>query len=333
MTNFELIDRYVYAVTKQLPISMRSDVDKELRSIIADMLEERCGDMAPSDKDVRVVLTELGTTEELALKYDPMGEKYLISPRLYSTYIRVLATICISVAGGLAIAGVVSTIFGDSVGPWYLIIAEWASAIFNTLLTVFTVTTIVFAIVDRKASIPNAAEELSKLPAVPAKKELISRGESIFGIVFNAVFLILFAAAPQVLCGVLNVENGVVEAVTMFNNDVLAGLWGIWGAMFLAGIVKNILGLVIGRHCIKSAITATCCNIASVVSAGLFFLHRGIINEALITELRIAGGNAVDVAGGLTATGFGAIIFAILAVLLVIDTAEHIYKGIRYSKN
>ena len=67
----DLIKRYIYAVTKTLPARMREDVEKELHSLISDMLEERCQDMPPTEHDVLVVLTELGRPAELAAKYRP----------------------------------------------------------------------------------------------------------------------------------------------------------------------------------------------------------------------------------------------------------------------
>ena len=70
----ELIRRYVYAVTKRLPRKSREDVAKELNTLIADMLEERCGQVLPTEKDVRVVLTELGTPAELYDQYSGEGK-------------------------------------------------------------------------------------------------------------------------------------------------------------------------------------------------------------------------------------------------------------------
>ena len=61
----ESIERYLYAVTKQLPAKSRRDIERELRSLIGDMLEERCGDIAPTERDIRVVLTELGTPTDV----------------------------------------------------------------------------------------------------------------------------------------------------------------------------------------------------------------------------------------------------------------------------
>ena len=55
----DLIERYLYAITRHLPSAQRSDVAEELRTLISDMLDERCGSLPPTAKDVRVVLTEL----------------------------------------------------------------------------------------------------------------------------------------------------------------------------------------------------------------------------------------------------------------------------------
>ena len=81
----ELIRRYIYAVTKRLPRKSREDVAKELNTLIADMLEERCGQVLPTEKDVRVVLTELGTPAELYDQYSGEGKKCLIGPPYYAT--------------------------------------------------------------------------------------------------------------------------------------------------------------------------------------------------------------------------------------------------------
>lgn len=43
----DLIERYVYAVTKRLPAKLRADVSRELYGLIDDMLAERCGELVP----------------------------------------------------------------------------------------------------------------------------------------------------------------------------------------------------------------------------------------------------------------------------------------------
>ena len=59
MVKNDLIDRYIYAVTKHMKSAMKKDVAAELETIIQDMLEERCEDVTPTERDIKVVLIPL----------------------------------------------------------------------------------------------------------------------------------------------------------------------------------------------------------------------------------------------------------------------------------
>ena len=104
--NNDLIERYIYAVTKRLPGKTREDVARELRTLIEDMLKEWCGEVTPSDKDIRVVLTELGTPNELYEQYAGDGKRCLIGPPYYTTYVFVMKIVLICVAFGMTLSAV-----------------------------------------------------------------------------------------------------------------------------------------------------------------------------------------------------------------------------------
>ena len=87
MVKNDLIDRYIYAVTKHMKSAMKKDVAAELETIIQDMLEERCEDVTPTERDIKVVLTELGTPNELASKYKGETQDCLIGQPYYSVCI------------------------------------------------------------------------------------------------------------------------------------------------------------------------------------------------------------------------------------------------------
>ncbi len=87
------IKRYIYAVTYHLPAKIREDVEKELDGLIFDMLERRCGDNEPSEADVKAVLSELGTPEQLASKYNGDDSLSLISGMYFLVYKRVLSIV------------------------------------------------------------------------------------------------------------------------------------------------------------------------------------------------------------------------------------------------
>lgn len=51
----DLVERYIYAVTQKLPSQTREDIGKELRGLIADMLEERAQGERITEKHIEKV--------------------------------------------------------------------------------------------------------------------------------------------------------------------------------------------------------------------------------------------------------------------------------------
>ena len=90
MKTNNLIERYIYAISRQLPAKSREDTAKELSTLIADMLAERGAEQEPSEEDVRAVLTELGRPDELAQKYLPQQHNCLIGQPHFRSYQLVL---------------------------------------------------------------------------------------------------------------------------------------------------------------------------------------------------------------------------------------------------
>src|SRR5659263_187062 len=102
MSRMELIERYIYAVTRHLPEKQREDIAKELRGLIEDMLSQRAEAHA-SDTDIEAVLIELGEPSALASKYSGKP-RYLIGPEIFETYIMVLKIVLIAIAFGMLVA-------------------------------------------------------------------------------------------------------------------------------------------------------------------------------------------------------------------------------------
>src|SRR5690349_12729581 len=86
----DLIERYVYAVTRNLPENQRDDVSKELNATIEDMVADRMKKSTKSrNKVIRDVLNELGRPEKLAENYTN-SKNYLIGPEWFFQYKKVL---------------------------------------------------------------------------------------------------------------------------------------------------------------------------------------------------------------------------------------------------
>lgn len=179
----DLIERYLYAITRHLPSAQRSDVAEELRTLISDMLDERCGSLPPTAKDVRVVLTELGTPGEMVRKYTSGEGECLIGQPYYAQYLYVLKIVLACVAGGMLVAGALSLATGAE-GSLLGGVLEGIGSLIGALLFAFAIVTLLFAFFSRRGIEVETMGSLDDLPPVPRETRSSTRGDAVAGIVF-----------------------------------------------------------------------------------------------------------------------------------------------------
>lgn len=322
----DLIERYIYAVTKGLPKKIREDVEKELRTLIDDMLEERCKDVSPTEKDVKVVLTELGTHNELSQKYNPDSGKQLIGGAYFPAYKMILTIVLISIAGGLLIASILGAFVGEKV--WYEALLSWFGSLFGSLAAGFTIVTVIFAVFERKGvAVKLSSDSLDELPPVPEKNQVIKKIDPIIGIFISVLFAVYLLAMP----GIFFYSFNGVEYGYLFEPEYVRSLWYLIIAMAVVGIIKESFRLYEGRITKKLAISTAVCNVLSGIMVCLFFYSDKLINPEF--------GNFIN---GLLEEDIPFInnmfshfnIFLIIVILfgLVLDTIVIAVKSFRYDK-
>lgn len=196
MVKNDLIDRYIYAVTKHMKSAMKKDVAAELETIIQDMLEERCEDVAPTERDIKVVLTELGTPNELASKYKGETQDCLIGQPYYSLYVYVLKIVTVCISGGMLLAQIMAALTSHTI--WYIAIYRTIGGIFGGILTGFAFVTLLFAFFYKKGiKVDGLNDGIDNLPPVPQKSNRISKVDAIVGIVFRLSSLLYFLYAHR----------------------------------------------------------------------------------------------------------------------------------------
>lgn len=318
MMNNELIERYIYAVTKRLPAKSREDVSNELRTLIEDMLEEKCGDITPVEKDIKVVLTELGTPDELADKYDTSTHKYLIGPPYFSTYKFVLKIVLICMVIGLVVSGIITAVTTPSD---FLIEAgvEWVATIISGLTSAFAIVTIIFAFFSYKGIKLNNFS-FDELPAVPQKKQEISRIDCVMGICTSVIFLVIFLIVPQCVGAYMPEVN---EFVPIFNVDVIRSVWYIPALFSIAGISREIIKLIEGRYNKKVMITTIVDNAISAVVAAWWLMRDNIINPEFIGALTGEFQEEIIIKA---VTNFELVFLGAMLVALALDTIVAIIK-------
>jgi hypothetical protein len=90
----ELLDRYLFAVSKHLPWQRQDDIIAELRANLEAQLEDKEAELGrPLTQDEAAEwLRHVGTPAQMAATYQP--QRYLVGPRVFPTYLYVLRTAC-----------------------------------------------------------------------------------------------------------------------------------------------------------------------------------------------------------------------------------------------
>ncbi|MGI8314754.1 hypothetical protein [Halobacillus mangrovi] len=233
----DLINLYVYEVTRRLPEKIQDDIALELKSTIHDMLP----DDGYNEKDVKQVLETLGNPATLASRYKD-SPSHLIGGPFYESYLSVLKItlpIALTVALISLIAAEIVSYDGQEnlIGTLLTISGKAISAAIEVAIQTFFWITITFIVIERTVSSDKLPEtpfgkkwipEQLKVTAVIPKKQAISRWEIFFGLLWTAIWAtVYFKASHLIAIYMFNDQEGIRQTIPLFNEDVLLSYWPI----------------------------------------------------------------------------------------------------------
>ena len=319
----DLIARYIYAVTKRLPKGQREDVARELEGLVDDMLTERCSGVTPTEKDIRIVLTELGTPQELSSQYDADAKKCLIGQPYYSTYKFVLKIVLLAAATGITMASLILQLLEPQ--GWLGALAEWAGMLYNTLLAAFSIVTLLFAFFYHKGVRITEPFNFDDLPPVPKRSQETSRWECIAGIAGCVLFAVLFLAAPQIL-GVFINKNGLW--IPMFDASALRQTWYLILLFAACGIVRESVQLLEGRYDRRVLTVSVIANVISAICAIWWLCGFELMNPDFLANISVlfAGEDTIVIE---LFSRFQSFFLLVILFALILDTVEVIVKTLR----
>ncbi|MEG0772216.1 hypothetical protein [Clostridium sp.] len=329
----ELINRYVFAVTKRLPESQREDIERELKTIIEDMMDEY-GEEEPKEARVKKVLLELGDPALLADNYRG-SKRYLIGPEHYDNYITVLKIVFSAIFIGMSVAVVVANIVSFE-GSLLNVIIEYTATLFSALMQGLAWVTISFGIAEYYGTKElnkkkeNKGWDLSELPQIPAKEAIISKWELLFAVIFSTIFTIVFCFTPQVIAVYISRAAG-TTIIPVFNVEAILGYRILFIITLIIGIIKEVLKFISGRWTFKLSIADSLISIISMALALIIFSNPNIWNGSFPIEIAKvfpeAGVDFVKIWDGARK----GILLAII-IFTGMDVASVMYKGIKYKK-
>jgi hypothetical protein len=335
MGQMELIDRYIYAVTRRLPEKQREDIAKELRGLIEDMLAQRAEETESGDAAIKAVLLELGEPSALAAKYSGKP-RYLIGPELFGTYLMVLKIALAAAAFGMLVA---MTVRFAVTPPQYVgeVFGNVIGSVFDAAVEAFAWVTAIFALIERYGMDIGGGKWTKRewdpgdLPEIPVKGAQIKRHEAIVGIVFTVVFFILLNFAPQ-LFSAYSSANG-APPVPIFNLDVLRAYLPLINICFALSIVKEILKLVFGRYNLKFAVSSIIISFISMTLAVIAFSNFNIWNLDFVPAMQKAYGATLPAgfAAAQPVIIFARVIIGIIVFSFGVETIVTVVRTLRYN--
>lgn len=189
-----LTDRYVDATLRRLPTSQRPDIERELRSSIADAVDDRVGAGEDPEAAERAVLNGLGDPARLAASYSnrPL---HLIGPELFIDYTRVLTALLTTVVPIVAVIVAIVNVFEEN--NFGTILGDTMGAAISTAVHIAAWVTLIFAVLERTGGRWSPAQEwkLSDLPASPSRRARL--GELIAECVFTVAFAAFIVLSPS----------------------------------------------------------------------------------------------------------------------------------------
>lgn len=285
----EMIDRYIYAVTKRLPEAQSKDVADELRGLIEDMLDERIQDRGVKEEDVEEVLLELGHPGNLARKYRGT-RKYVIGPEMYDLYMLVLKIALISVIIGFTAVFVIQVILNPMNILNYFV--DYIVSFFTAIIpNVIGWTTLGFALAEyfSAGKLENINLDRgwkpSDLAPVPDPKRQIKRSETITGIIFY-VLIMVFLAFSNEYFGIWTFQGGEFSgAVPFLNEESYGSLLLVILIVSGFGIVKECLKFMYQKWTFSLVIFTTIVNLISITLILFMTTNSSFWNPNFMNEL------------------------------------------------
>lgn len=215
----KLIDRYVTEVGRRLPfVQGRADIEKELRSTLEDMLEDRAAKAGrAADEAMEVeLLKEYGAPGEVAATYNP--QPYLIGPRMFPFFTRVLQIVLFAIVIAFVVMTAIKIASISSMaGPEFVkAVGEGLGGIVSAAIGAFGNIVLIFALIERFVPVSDfKMDEEKDWDPASLKKEPEPNEVKVWEPIFAIVFIFI------------------AMSILNFNRDLLTLSYGENGIWFI----------------------------------------------------------------------------------------------------
>lgn len=341
----ELMRRYIYQVVRRMPKAQAEEIRMELEELISDMMESKNCTMEEA-------LTELGNPKEFAKKYQNQSH-YLISPEYFDTYCFILKIVLVCF-GAIALLSAITTYNYSSFEMVDYIVDLIVDTLSNMFMG-FANVTIIFAIIEycesknkinvstknptflnsTTKSTDRASWKPEDLTPIPVKKSMISRGDSVVGIIVFTVLCALFIYQPELIGMCVFEDHQLVRSIPVFQISEWSRICPYFICIFCLGLIDEIIKLATGCYCKLVMVVNIITNVLQVIIAAVLLKVLPIWNPSFTADVTEAVGRNFDSKGDLfhywDTSVISNVTLAIFVIIAVVEITCTVYKTVRYS--
>lgn len=332
MRVLNLIEVYIYEVTRRLPEKTRKDIALELKSTIEDMLPDNY-----SEEDIKHVLAKLGSPEKLASSYKDKPN-YLIGPQIYDTYMSTMKLVIPWAIGITLLVHFIDSIFVFNSDEALLpaittFLITTISNIISVVLQVLFWITLSFIIVERTGGLkvkimPEwTPEDLNHVRIIPKEKD-IPFTEILLSLIGTAFLAVVYFNADRLAGIYQTTENGKLTFIMpIFNQETLLAFWPIIIALLIIQIAFIIYKWKLRKWTIPLAIVNLIVTVISTITVIVMAKTPNLLNVEIFSYF-------ADVLNmsTLKITVLSNKIIMISIIILVITNIFDIYNSFRKAK-
>lgn len=228
----DLIERYLHQVGRFLPQKERADIEAELRSQIADQIDDRFPG-EPTQADVVAVLQEMGDPRRIATSY--LEGQYLVGPELYPYLLMVLRNGLLLVPSIIIFLNIFAELINSQPQAFPAFLVGLLLSTLNAVFVFSGAVVLFFAILQHAG--PLMKEKVQafnplELPEVDDPRA-VDRVEAVSGSILGSLLLLPLLYFLRV--------GGLTAQFNLSNPGEVVPVPGTW----LAGLILVVLGQVV----------------------------------------------------------------------------------------
>lgn len=322
------IERYIYNVTRKLPVEIQEDVEKELTSNIYDMLSEN-----PTEDEIDKVLHEIGSPRRIANNYKE-DKHYVISPLYYDDYIKILKLV-------LIIVGVVSMFFGGIdamikaneatiMGTIVVVLVGMITNLVSALIGAFFWVTVVFWLIDyHQGKVEPSDWHLKDLPDLPTPKSTkISISLSITGLVWHSIASVVFIVILLKYIDVIGWYEHNILIVRMFSKQLTDKFVVFFVLSAVITFIVQLVKIYYQEWRLNLAIAYTTSSLFSVILMLLFINNTQLITYSFYAKLA----EVMEVSVSYLQNGYKNIVIWISGIVILLTVVDLISTWLKTLK-